>query len=191
MELAQNGGLRVIRALRGDAVFVPDKAWDKPEWPSAVKVLTFLFGARQIGISLVQYKEASENSVNVINTNVHGRYDGLTHDILGALMLFASHPSQGPLSRLLVESLLHSCLRLLKTPTKDPSRKAVLSYESICLFVQENFQTSLTRQTVAEHFELAPNHVSRLFRLEGQMRFHDYLNIVRMNRRNSCCAITE
>ena len=40
----------------------------------------------------------------------------------------------------------------------------------------------LSRESVARHFGLAPNHVSRLFRQHGQMRFHDYLNSIRMNR---------
>jgi YesN/AraC family two-component response regulator len=40
----------------------------------------------------------------------------------------------------------------------------------------------LVSLSVANHFGLAPNHVSRLFRREGQTRFSDYLNLVRMNR---------
>jgi AraC-like DNA-binding protein len=47
---------------------------------------------------------------------------------------------------------------------------------------QENFQIAITRENVANHFGLAPNHVSRLFRREGQTRFSDFLNLVRMNR---------
>jgi YesN/AraC family two-component response regulator len=35
---------------------------------------------------------------------------------------------------------------------------------------------------VAERFGLAPNHISRLFALEGAVRFNDHLNIVRVNR---------
>jgi YesN/AraC family two-component response regulator len=48
--------------------------------------------------------------------------------------------------------------------------------------VQEHFQKSITRESIAEHFGLAPNHVSRLFRKEGLMKFNDYLNLVRVNR---------
>jgi YesN/AraC family two-component response regulator len=48
--------------------------------------------------------------------------------------------------------------------------------------VQENFHSPITRESVAQHFRLAPNHVSRLFRKEGFMRFNDYLNLVRVNR---------
>lgn len=182
MEVAQKGSARVIRPTRGDAVFVPDNAWDKPDWLKDVQVLTFLFGTKHIGISLVEHRGGPDAPVKAIKTNVHGAYDGLTQSILHSLMVCAAERSESPLPRLLAESLLHSCLSLLKTPSKVHSRKAVRTYESICLYVQENFQTDLTRESVAKHFGLAANHVSRLFRREGQTRFHDYLNAVRMSR---------
>jgi AraC-like DNA-binding protein len=182
VEVAQNGLIRTICPVRGDAVFVPDNAWDKPEWSSPVEVLTFLFGAKHIGISLAKHNGRSEIPVEAIKTHIHGAYDGLTHSILGALMVFAAEPSKGPLAHLLTESLLHSCLRLLRTPSSRPSRKAARTYDSICLYMQENFHITITRESVANHFGLAPNHVSRLFRREGQTRFIDYLNLMRMNR---------
>jgi len=182
MEMAQNGVPQTIRPKRGEAVFVPDNAWDKPEWSGSTEVLTFLFGARHIGISLVQHQGDAATPVKAIKTNIHGAYDGLTRSILSALMVFATGPSKGPLARLLTESLLHSCLRLIRAMPVHHTRKAVRTYESICLYVQENFQTSLSRESVAQHFGLAPNHVSRLFRQESSMRFNDYLNVIRMNR---------
>jgi YesN/AraC family two-component response regulator len=97
-------------------------------------------------------------------------------------MVFAMDESNGPLAGLLTESLLHSCLRLLKAGQNHRPRKAIRTYESICLYVQENFQEPITRESVARHFGLAPNHVSRLFRKEGLMRFNDYVNLVRVNR---------
>lgn len=182
IEVAQNGVPTTIRPIRGQAVFVPENAWDKPEWSGPIEVLTFLFGAQHIGISLAQHKGRSEAPVNAIKTHIHSAYDGLTHSILAALTAFAADRSQGPLDRLLVEALLHSCLRLFRGPALHRPRKAIRTYESICLYMQENFQIALTRESVAEHFGLAPNHVSRLFRREGQIRFNDYLNSIRMNR---------
>ncbi|HVH88859.1 MAG TPA: AraC family transcriptional regulator [Terriglobales bacterium] len=182
MEVAQSGRSCTIHTKPGDVVFVPDNAWDKPEWSSSIQVLTFLFGAKQIGISLVEHKGGSETPVSVVKTHIHGARDGLTHNLLSALMTFAADRSTGPLSHLLTESLLHSCLRLLRNSPSHHSRKAARTYESICLYIQENFQHPLSRESVAEHFGLAPNHISRLFRHEGLMRFNDYLNLVRINR---------
>jgi AraC-like DNA-binding protein len=182
VELAQNGATSLVQPSRGDAVFVPENAWDKPNWQKDVRVLTFLFGTRHIGISLVEHKGDFDNPVKAIKTNVHGSCDGLTQSILHSLMFCTAERSDGPLSLLLTESLLHSCLSLLRISAKVAVRKAVRTYESVCLYVQENFQRELTRDKVAEHFGLAPNHISRLFHQQAGMRFHDYLNNVRMNR---------
>jgi AraC-like DNA-binding protein len=182
MDVAHAGRALVIKPVRGHAVFVPGNAWNKPDWSSHVDVLTFLFGVKQIGISLVRHKGQSEVPASALKASVHSGYDSLTHSLLTALLVVAADQSKGPLSRLLTESLLHSCLRLLRNPQAKRPRKAIRTYESICLFVQQNFQAPMTRESVAEHFGLAANHISRLFREEGMMRFNDYVNLVRMNR---------
>jgi AraC-like DNA-binding protein len=182
VEVAENGLIKTIRPVKGDAVFVPDNAWDKPEWSSPIEMLSFLFGAQHIGVSLSKHNGRSGIPVEAVKTNIRGAYDGLTLSILSALMAFATEPSKGPLAHLLTESLLHWCLRLLRTRSSGHTRKAARTYESICLYMQENFQITVNRESVANHFGLAPNHVSRLFRQEGQTRFSDYLNLVRMNR---------
>ncbi len=182
MEVAQSGRKQLIKPVRSHAVFVPEHAWNKPDWATPVKVLTFLFGAKQIGVSLVHHRRRSEAPTAALKTSVPGAYDALTHGILVGLMAAASDHQHGPLDRLLIESLLHSCLKLLKASPAHRTRKAIRTYESICLYVQENVQGSVTRETVARQFGLAPSHVSRLFRREGMMRFNDYLNLVRVTR---------
>jgi AraC-like DNA-binding protein len=182
MEIADAGGIRKIKPIRGHAVFVPEHAWNKPDWSGHADVLTLLFGVKQIGLSLVRHKGGAQVPSNVIKASVDGGYDIPTHSILVALMVLAADRSAGALARLLTESLLHACLRLLKSPQKQQPRKAIRTYDSICLYIQENFRNPLTRESVASHFGLAPNHVSRLFRKEGLMRFNDYLNLLRVNR---------
>ncbi|HXW89896.1 MAG TPA: AraC family transcriptional regulator [Terriglobales bacterium] len=182
MEVAHCGRTEAIRPARGHAAFVPGHAWNKPDWSSPVEVLTFLFGAKEIGLSLVRHKGGSQMPSSALKASIHGGYDVPTHSILAALMVLAADHASGPLARLLTESLLHACLRLLKSPEKRWPRKAIRTYEAICLYVQENFQQPITRESVAQHFALAPNHISRLFRKEGFMHFNDYLNLVRVNR---------
>jgi AraC-like DNA-binding protein len=181
MQIAQRGRTEAIRPVRGHAVFIPDHAWNRPDWTGHVDVLTFLFGVKQIGVSLVRHKRGW-GTPTAIKASVQGGYDVPTNSILAALMVLAVDHVKGPLARLMTESLLHACLRLLKSPQQQRPRKAIRTYESICLYVQENFHSPITRESVANHFGLAPNHVSRLFRKEGFMKFNDYLNLVRVNR---------
>jgi len=181
-ELLRRGKVATVRLPRGQALFVPANAWNKPEWSSPVEVMTFLFGARQIGISLVYHDGKTEDPTSALKTTLHGAYDPLTHGILDALSALAAEGAQPPLHRLLTEALLRACLRLLQSSPAERPRKAVRTHEAICLYIQENFQSPLTREGVAKIFGLAPNHVSRLFRQEGYVRFNDYLNLVRVSR---------
>jgi AraC-like DNA-binding protein len=182
MELPVDGRPERIFPARGHAVFVPGHAWNRPDWADRVKVLTFLFGAKQIGISLVTHRGGDEAKAHAIKTSIASAHDALSRNILNALEALAGETPTGALPRLLAESLLHSCLRLLRAPEGRKPRKAMRTYETLCLYVQENFQHELTRESIAQRFEIAPSHVSRLFRHEGLMRFSDYVNLVRMNR---------
>jgi AraC-like DNA-binding protein len=182
MELPVLGRSERIAPGRGEAVFVPGHAWNRPDWADSVKVITFLFGAKQIGISLVTHCGGNESFADAIKISVQGVHDIPSRNILNALAALAGETPAGPLPRLLTESLLYSCLRLLRAPESRAPRKALHTYEMLCLYVQENFQHALTREAVAQRFGIAPTHVSRLFRGEGLMRFSDYVNLVRMNR---------
>lgn len=182
MEVAHMGRVKKIKPVRGHAVFVPDHAWNKPDWSQRVEVITLLFGAKQIGISLVRQQGNTELPPTALKASIHCGYDVPTHSILAALMALAADRTKGPFTRVLTEALLHACLRLQTKPQERRLRKSIRTYESLCLYVQENFQSQLSRKTVAQHFGLAPNYVSRLFKKEGLMHFNDYLNLVRVNR---------
>ncbi len=181
MELPVGGRPEQIAPGPGHAVFVPGHAWNRPDWADACKVLTFLLGARQIGISLVSHRGGQESRAHAIKTSVASAHDVPARNILNAIAAVTDE-TPGPLAKSLVESLLYSCLRLLGAQEMRKSRKASHTYEALCLYVQENFQDDLTRESVARKFGIAPGHVSRLFRCEGLVRFNDYVNLVRMNR---------
>lgn len=182
IELAHSGRNDAIAAARGHAVVIPAHAWDRPQWSQETTTLTCLFGHRQTGFSLV--KQGGTNTPpEVVKTSVHGAHDGVSRSILQALMASAMDGSDGRLTPLLVESLLHACVRLLKHVEPPPLRKATLTYEAICLYVAEHFMDrELNRESVAAIFGLAPNYISRLFTLEGSSHFNDYLNTVRVNQ---------
>jgi AraC-like DNA-binding protein len=181
MEIEQQGQIGTFRVKRGEAVFVPANCWNKPAWARRVKVLTFLFGKRQTGVSLVTQQRKDETPT-ALKSHFHRPMDGPLPGILDALINLPATSTNTPVDRLLVDALLYTCLRMLKEPPGHSGGKADKTFQNICLYLQENFQFPLTRDSVAEHFRLSPNHVSRLFRSEGLMKFTDYLTWVRLDR---------
>src|ERR1700744_4553262 len=116
MELPINGRPEKIDPVRGQAVFVQGHAWNRPNWADPVKVLTFLFGAKQIGVSLVTHAGGDELNAHAIKTSVASAHDSLSRNILNALGELSRDAPGSALARLLAESLLYSCLRLLRAP---------------------------------------------------------------------------
>lgn len=181
MDIARSARPVRITLLRSHVLFAGRHCWNRPDWSTPVKELTFLFGKKQIGISLVSHDGRGAEPATALKTTLTA-FDSLTQDILAALATLANQPETAPLDRLLTESLLRACLQLLERPAPPHPRKAARTFEAICLYIQENFQSLLTRESAAAVFGLTPNHVSRVFRREGSMRFNDYLTRVRIDR---------
>jgi AraC-like DNA-binding protein len=180
MWLQQSGApARVVAVRAGQAVFVPPNAWNKPLWNRPVEVLSILFGHKQTGISLVRHDGRSSAPSGAIKTSLGIAPLSPVRDLLR--ILSALEPLS-PVSPPLVESLLHCCMEEMKRPRQPHHRKGRKSFEEICLYIQEQFPFPITRNSVADNFRISPNHISRLFRREGQMCFNDYLNYVRIDR---------
>lgn len=182
VEIAEAGDIKQIVPKAGDAVYVARHCWDKPSWSAPAKVLTVLFGKKQIGFSLVTLDGTTDLPSKALKASVPAHFDELANEILDALSKMNDPELMCKVSHLLVETLLHTCAHFLKMPGTTLPRKASHTYDAICLFVQEHYQQAVTRETVAEHFGLHPCHVSRLFREEGHMRFTDYVTLVRIER---------
>ena len=181
MEIERHRQRVTIRPRRGEAVFVPANAWNRPTWSRPVKVLHFLFGPRHTGISLVEHGGRSGEPDRVLKTSLPP-IEGALHEVLNALTLLPGEGPAGELGPLLVQALLTGVAHLLQKPPAAGVRKGRHSYDKVCLYLQENFHRPVTRDSVAAQFQFNPNHLSRLFMREGLMRFTDYLAWVRVDR---------
>lgn len=141
-------------------------------------MLNFLFGKKRVGMSLVISDGRAGRAPQVFKAMLSDSFDGPLRGI-GHLLLAAERRPAPACA--LVEALLWSGLDLLEHPA-PVKRKAMTTYESICLYLQENFSFPLPRDKVATRFHLSPSHVSRLFRREGLIGFTEYLNRVRIDR---------
>jgi AraC-like DNA-binding protein len=160
---------------------VPANGWNRPTLKCPVKVLHFLFGPKHIGVSLVDHPGRGSGPEMVLKASYPAE-SGAIHEILNALTLLSIEPLADKVGPLLVQALLLAVERNLHTPQMINPRKGRNTYEKIRRYLQGHFQEAITRESVAAHFHLNPNHLSRLFRCEGPMGFTDYLIWVRIDR---------
>ena len=162
----------------GKAIFVPPNCWDKPDMTAKSQTLHFLFGVRQTGISLVSSQEdvkAEKIAVQRVITEPEQR-------ILDIILDFNRRKVDFPAFGHLVTSLLACFIKRLEEYDKPVKSHSKYLFQEICTYIQENFQNDISRSSVAGVFDITPNHLSRVFRNEGYMKFCDYVNYVRINR---------
>ena len=79
----------------------------------------------------------------------------------------------------LVQGLFRLTRARLAEASPPPSGKAQRNFERIRQYLQENFRAPLTRESVAEQFQLHPGYLSRLFAARGE-NFSAVLRDLRM-----------
>jgi len=182
VEIEQAGNPIVLTCEKGQAVFAPPNCWEKPIWKKPVQVVMFLFGKKLTGISLITSDGISESSIIAQKIPIDRPITGPALKILQSILEFNNTNGQFAAYPQLIQALAIGCLDMLSIEADKPARKGHFLFDEICSYMQHNFQYEITRDSIADEFKITPNHLSRLFRKEGLMRFCDYLNYVRIDR---------
>ncbi len=182
MEIELKGKPTVIQPGQGEAVFIPPNCWNKPTWKKPVALLSVLFGKKRTGISLVRCDGSSEEELRAEKIAVYRTIGGPTDKILEVILelrrqreAFAAFPQ-------LVEALVGCCRITIEEGHLSDEGQSRYLLDDMCIYLQQNFQYEITRNSVAKQFNISPNHLSRVFRQEGSMKFSDYLTYVRVDR---------
>ncbi|HVU34917.1 MAG TPA: helix-turn-helix transcriptional regulator [Opitutaceae bacterium] len=177
MWLEQAGEARLLRLSAGEAVVVPANCWNRPVGREPSLALNVLFGRKQIGLSLVRQTE--RHAVPVGKATIPPAAEDAPRSIMHALLAVRDGACNAAVP--LVDALLRSILDALTDAPAAPRRRAANLHESICMYVQEHFQSDISRDSVAAHFKVSPNHISRVFKHEGMVSFNAYVSYVRIN----------
>lgn len=175
-------GLETIKVLSGDAIYIPPNCWNKPDWDDDCSVLSLLFGRRQLGFSFVAKRQAESGFYDVQKHSLPTRTGYAIDNILESLNALAREHQRSPMDEYLLCALLSYTLSILKQPVKTANNHSQDLYQGICIYIQENFQRQISRESIAQRFNISPNHLSRLFRQQGHMTLADYITWVRIER---------
>ncbi|WP_051228311.1 helix-turn-helix transcriptional regulator [Pleomorphomonas oryzae] len=167
----------------GDALVVPGNCWNQPLWDKDVEVLSLLFGATHLGVSLVRWNADERRFVSVEKRNCLIPGNGPLQHMVDAM---ASHRDDAGATsldaRLLAQAVLEYSRRLIANPMPEEDRQSSAFFRAACLYIEENFDRLITRDTVAAHLRISPNYFSRVFREQGATTFSDYLTQVRIGK---------
>ncbi len=177
-ELEQDKNVETVTVKQNQAIFVPANCWDKPNMKKKSVALHFLFGKRHTGISLV----TTDSEVQAEKIALQHAMAGPEQKVLDTISELSRMKKPYGGFNHLVNALLECYVIRLEEYHKPTTETSNLLFQEICTYIQENFQTEISRDSVAKHYDISPNHLSRLFRKNGFMKFCDYVNYVRINR---------
>jgi AraC-like DNA-binding protein len=181
-EIELNGSPTTVRLKPGAALFAPPNCWNLPTWRQRVRVMSLLFGKKQLGISLVTASGRAGPQLIAEKFSIPRPLTGPVPKILEAMLELQSVGASPIVLTELARSLM-ACVRdqVQRPPEKTFSRGQSL-LEEVCVFLQNNYQYDITRDSVARQFQISPSHLSRLFQVQGHMTFSGYLTHVRIDR---------
>lgn len=178
---SSDGGMQSVTLLPRQVLYIPPNAWNKPDWEPPCSVLSLLFGKRQLGFSLVSKQAGREQMFDVHKHSIPAPTGRALEHILPALDALSRETVTAPMDHHLLLALL-GCVEQLLSEAETDRPRGVDLFHGICIYIQENFHRPITRDSIAERFNLSPGHLSRLFRDKGHMRLADYITRVRLER---------
>jgi AraC-like DNA-binding protein len=179
----ESGGQITRVVLRpGMALYAGPNCWNLPEWQPGLELLSILFGRTQLGVSLVSARTKKSPQLASQKHALPRPISGPVPHLLIALAEMEAEDEASPAIADLVRALVCCVENLLRQPVTRTGGRAQTLLEEIRAFLQSHYQYEITRDSVADHFGITPNHLSRLFQTHGRMTFSRYLTHVRIDR---------
>lgn len=165
------------RLVEGEMLFIPARAANLPVNNKPVMLLSLVFAPTWLGLSFYDRRRCcillARSSFPACNAVKVKR-------CLPPSPILAVRRWSKNIIQPLVLSLLHLCRNVVNMPPGNSQPRGDFLYHSICNWVQDNYAQPLTRESVAQFFNITPNHLSKLFAQHGTMRFIEYVRWVRM-----------
>lgn len=171
-----------VRLKPGDALFAPPNCWNLPTWRQPVRLMSILFGKKQMGISIVTSKNPAHPRLLADKYARARPLTGPIPKILEAMTeLHAAGERDAPYAELSLALL--QCLGMCgQHPEVVDACQTRALLDDVCLYLQNHYPYDVTRESVARQFGISPNYLSRVFQVQGHMTFSSYLMHVRTDR---------
>lgn len=166
------------RLVEGEMLFIPARAANLPVNNKPVMLLSLVFAPTWLGLSFYDSRTTS-----LLHPARQIQLPSLQRGEGEAMLTALTHLSRSPLEQNIIQplvlSLLHLCRSVVNMPPGTRSRAAIFS---ITAFVTgfRIIMPSRSPASVAQFFNITPNHLSKLFAQHGTMRFIEYVRWVRM-----------
>lgn len=180
--LIPKGTDRVVKYERpvGSITYIPANGWNSPQWDSPVICMSIVFWKQDVGFSISnwdgqQFKEVEKFNLQNSSSTVRDRLLELAESLAW------SQNATGETFAHIVYALLNDILYQV-TEGLDNHRGPVSLIDEIKKHIDTHYHADISRESVADAFNISPGYLSRLFSREADARFNEYLKQVRISR---------
>ncbi len=181
-QIELDGRISSVQLTPGAALFAPPNCWNLPLWRCRGQLMSILFGKKQIGISVVNVAGDAGDHLTAKKFTLPRPLTGPLARVLDAMVELEVAGSPQEAFPELARALLWCVQAAVQRPPLPPANRAKTLLEEVCVYLQNQYQYNVTRESVARQFGVSPNHLSRIFQQQGQMTFSNYLIHVRTDR---------
>ncbi|ECU9386489.1 AraC family transcriptional regulator [Salmonella enterica subsp. enterica serovar Newport] len=180
--LLPKGSDRIIKCERsvGTITYIPANSWNSPQWESPVICMSIVFWKQDVGFSIsnwdgTQFKEVEKFNLQNSSSTVRDRLLELAES-----MAWAQDKTSETFAHIiyaLLNDLLHQVAEGMNTP-----RVPFSLLDGIKSHIDSHYHMEISRESVAEAFNISPGYLSRLFSRESDVKFNEYLKLARISR---------
>ncbi|SFE55588.1 Helix-turn-helix domain-containing protein [Phytobacter palmae] len=180
--LLPKGVDRIVKYERpvGTITYIPANSWNSPLWESPVICMSIVFWKQDVGFSIsnwdgTQFKEVEKYNLQNSSSTVRDRLLDLAESLAW------SQDTTSETFAHVVYALLNDLLYQI-TDGLNNQRAPFSLLDEIKSHIDSHYHTDISRESVAETFNISPSYLSRLFSKESDVKFNEYLKLARISR---------
>ncbi|WP_159872438.1 MULTISPECIES: helix-turn-helix transcriptional regulator [unclassified Raoultella] len=180
--LLPKGTDRIVKCERpvGTITYIPANGWNSPLWEGPVICMSIVFWKQDVGFSIsnwdgTQFKEVEKYNLQNSSSTVRDRLLELTESLAWA------QDHTGETFAHIAYALINDLLCQITDGLNDQQGPFSL-LDEIKGHIDSHYHTDISRESVAETFNISPGYLSRLFSKESDVKFNEYLKLARISR---------
>ncbi|WP_065355625.1 helix-turn-helix domain-containing protein [Kluyvera georgiana] len=180
--LLPKGCDRIIKCERavGTITYIPANSWNSPQWENPVICMSIVFWKQDVGFSIsnwdgAQFKEVEKFNLQNSSSTVRDRLLELAESMAWAQDI------TGETFAHIVYALLNDLLYQVAEGMNNP-RGPFSLLDDIKSYIDSHYHQEISRESIAETFNISPGYLSRLFSRESDVKFNEYLKLARISR---------
>jgi len=180
--LLPKGVDRIVKYERpvGTITYIPANSWNSPQWESPVICMSVGFWKQDVGFSIsnwdgTQFKEVEKYNLQNSSSTVRDRLLDLAESLAW------SQDNTDETFAHVIYALINDLLYQI-TDGLTNQRGPFSLLDEIKSHIDSHYHTDISRESVAETFNISPGYLSRLFSKESDVKFNEYLKLARISR---------